>query len=371
MALALVSILASSVAVAAPGKGKSKRGKRAKKNVPVQTLDGNDPVNTEGSEDGRYAPKGVTGQLKAEEQARAAKARKPPKAYVPPPRDPFVLLGDVVVGLGRAPKPGPATDAKTTDATLVSVVVGADYDIFPRFTAGVRIPWSTASMELPSGLTSEQEMAFGSPLVFGEYRVSLSRVTTLPIVFGVGVPLAQGLADPNALDDVSRRQGTVNRLADAARGWKESELYGVERFPIVLGIGLRYRAPRFEFHAYDRLVAGMDTGTRLTPNASEQGLLVVKNASVRNVTLVGVTYDLIEDPQIWAGLDAWLAYTAAEPIEFESPATDPTRLQFVAEPRAGARFGPFQPSIGLIFPIGGRLAESGISGVRLHVDYAF
>ena len=52
-------------------------------------------------------------------------------------------------------------------------------------------------------------------------------------------------------------------------------------------------------------------------------------------------------------------------------ATPPTRLQVVFEPRLGARFGKVSPSIGYIFPIGGRLADSSTSGLELHCDFAF
>jgi hypothetical protein len=371
VALALVSILASSVAVAAPGKGKGKGKKAKEKEVPAgPNMDSNDPVYKEESDEGRYAPKGVTGELKAKEEAQA-KAKVRPKKYVPPPRDPFVVFGDIVLGFGKSPKPGPDVAGETTDATLLALSVGAAYDLFPRFTAGVRVPWTTASMELESGVDSEQEMAFGSPIVFTEYRAPLSRVTTLPILFAIGIPIAQGDPDPNAADEVARRRGTVNLLADAAQGWRDSELYGVKRLPIVFGLGVRHVAEGFEFHAYDKLVVGIDTGTKLLPATYPEGNLVIEKASLRNVTLVGFTYDLIDKPVLWAGLEAWLAYTPIQPIDFESSATDPTPLQFVAEPRAGARFGKFRPSLGLVFPIGGRLADSGISGVRVHVDYAF
>lgn len=370
VALALVSMFASSAAVAAEGKKKNAKKDSKEEGAPGQSLDGNDPVYTEQSEEGRYAPKGVTGELKAKEEAKIRRPKK--KKYVPPPRDEFVVFGDLVFGFGKAPRPGPAVDGETTDATLITVVAGASYDFFPRFTAGVRVPWSTASMDLRSGTGSEQEMSFGSPEITGEYRISLSRVTTLPIFFGIGIPLAQGQADPNTTDEIAARQANVNLLADAAQGWREGELFGIQRMPIVLGFGVRYLAPGFMFHAYDKIITGIDTGTRLLPAAyAGDGRLVINDASLRNVTLVGFTYDLIDEPAIWAGLDAWLAYTALEPLEFESSATDPTPLQFVAEPRAGARFGKLRPSLGLIFPIGGRLADSGISGVRLHVDYAF
>jgi hypothetical protein len=92
--------------------------------------------------------------------------------------------------------------------------------------------------------------------------------------------------------------------------------------------------------------------------------------SIRNVTLAGLRYDLIEKPGLWLGLDAWLVYNAIEPIKFDSTATPPSPLQLVVEPQVGMRFGKLRPSVGFIFPIGGRLADAGIAGVNLHIDFA-
>jgi len=37
----------------------------------------------------------------------------------------------------------------------------------------------------------------------------------------------------------------------------------------------------------------------------------------------------------------------------------------------GAHLGKISPSVGYIFPIGGRLADSSVSGLELHCDVAF
>jgi hypothetical protein len=384
VALALVAMFASSAAVAAEndgkdqakkgakGKGKGKKKKKGKKGEPEgPNMDstGTDPALKEQSDKGQFAPTGVTGELKAQEEAsRPVKVEAP---FVAPPHDKFVVFGDFVLGFGRSPRPGPASEGETTDATAFSLVAGARYDFFPAFTAGVLIPWSTANMKLPSRTDSEQEMAFGSPQILMEYRFELSRVTRLPIFLGVGIPIAQGDPDPNSAEEVAARQNTVNLHADASRGWRDGELYGVKRLPITIGLGLTYHNRGLRAHAYDKLIIGIDTGTTLRLHPYEAGKLVINDTSVRNVTLAGFTYDLMDKPELWAGADVWVVYNAVEPLDFESEAVDPSPLQLVAEPRLGIRLGKLRPNLGFIFPVGGRLHEAGISAVRAHIDYVF
>lgn len=377
VALALVSIFAGSAAFAAEGaKGKAKKGKkRSKPNTPVETLDGVDPIGKERSDGGRYMPTGLTGKLKARQEQQLYEeevARRPKKKYVPPPRDRFIAFGDVVLGLGRAPRPAPAVDGMTTHALVISAYLGARYDFSPKLTGGIRVPWSTASMELAGSTKTEQEFALGSPQIWGEYRLSPSLVTTVPIFFGIGIPLAQGDSDPNTLDEIGRRRATVNLLADAAHGWRDGELFGVKRLPVMAGIGVQYQAPALVIRAYDKLVAGIDIGPALLPTAYVDGKLVANRVSLRNVLFAGATYDLLAKPvTIWAGLDAWMAYSAVEAADFESSATDPSPIQFVIEPRVGVNIKKLRPSFGFVFPMGGQLSESEMTAFRLHVDYAF
>ena len=112
-------------------------------------------------------------------------------------------------------------------------------------------------------------------------------------------------------------------------------------------------------------------GSTIPPNTV--GSYELKAVSFRNVTSGGIAYRVLEKPQLYGALDSWFATSAINPIEFESfdHAKKPTRFQLVFEPRVGARFGKISPSVGYIFPIGGRLADSSISGLELHCDVAF
>lgn len=364
VALAVISMFTSSAALAAKPKAKGKKAKVVKPAGP--NMDSKDPAFTEKSDEGPY-------DAKPEEKKAATATVKieTEEAFTAPPRDPFVVGLQAVGGFGRSPKPGPANESETLDAQLIGIVASARYDVSPAFSAALAVPWSTASIDLPSRTGSEQGAAFGNPNLYGEYRVTLSPVTTLPIFFGVGVPVAQGDPDPNSTDEGARRSASVNLVADAATGWRDGELFWVNRLPVNVGVGVRYQSGALEVHAYDKVIVGVDLSTELAPRVYlGPGELKVNSVALRNVTLVGATYALIEKPWIWGGLDMWLVYNAIEQIEFDSPATDPTPLQLVAEPRLGARFGAVSPSVGFVFPIGGRLADSSISGVRAHVDIA-
>ena len=99
----------------------------------------------------------------------------------------------------------------------------------------------------------------------------------------------------------------------------------------------------------------------------------LKSVSFRNVTSAGIAYQFLDKPVLFGALDSWLVYNAVNPEEYTSPtgAVGPTRFQVVFEPRVGGRFSKLTPSLGYVFPIGGRLANAGASGLELHCDVGF
>jgi hypothetical protein len=376
VALALISTLVSPDALAA-GKG-GKGAKKKKDKAPAATMDtGGDPVAQEKSDGGPYRPKGATGALAEKEKEETSK-EEVEEIVKATPRDKHVVFGDFVFGFGQAPKPGPAggNQNKTAEAKAFGVVVGAAFDLSKTFTLGIRIPWATASVDRITRTGSDNSMAFGSPELMGELRHPISELWDMPIVFGVGIPLAQGDPDPSQSTPVNdAAKARVNLLADAASGWRDSELWAPKRLPLVLGIGVQHGKRALEFHAYTKIVVGINLGTEIRNplefGPPQLGQLKLNSASLRDVTLVGLRYNLLSKPVFWAGADVWLVYSPLEPIKFDSSATPPSDFQFVGEPRIGAAFGKVKPSVGFIYPLGGRLADAGIAGVRAHLDFAF
>jgi hypothetical protein len=378
VALALISTLVSPDALAAGKKG----GKAAKKKdkAPAATMDtGGDPVAKEQSDGGPYRPKGTTGALKEKEESEKPESKEGEEAPVKArPRDKRLIFADFVFGFGQAPKPGPAGGGqnRTAESRALGAVVGAAFDVSKSFTLGIRIPWSTAAVDRATRGGSDSSMAFGSPELMAELRHPISETWSLPILFGIGVPLAQGDPDPSQSTPVNdAAKARVGLLADAASGWRDGELYAPKRLPLVLGAGVQYGSGSLDVHAYTKVVAGFNLGTKLRNplefGPAQLGELKLHSVSFRDVTLAGIRYDFLKKPVLWAGADLWLVYSPLEPIKFDSNATPPSAFQFVVEPRLGAAFGKVRPSVGFIYPLGGRLADAGIAGVRAHVDFAF
>jgi hypothetical protein len=211
--------------------------------------------------------------------------------------------------------------------------------------------------------------------LMGEYRVGLSPRTDLPIDFGLGVPVAQGNYTAGSPEF---RQALVNDFADAASGFRDGELFGPKRLPLILGVGIDYERHELSLHAATKFVTGFKVGGALDyanlPDLNTSvGTFELKSVTFRNVTSAGIGYQVLAKPALSVGLDSWFVTNAVNTVEFHSNAgaTGPSRVQVVVEPHVGARFGKISPSLGYIFPIGGRLADNHTSGLELHCDVAF
>ncbi|MFZ5890964.1 MAG: hypothetical protein ACOY0T_07930 [Myxococcota bacterium] len=369
VALALISTLLSSNALAADKGGKkNKKDKKAEAAGASMETTGADPAKTEKSDSGPYAPKGATGSLaekekETEEVEQAVKAR---------PRDKKLLFADIVVGFGNSPKPGPnratsdgGKDNQLRDSISGSLILGGNFDLSRTFTLGFRLPVGTSAIDTPSG--KKTHFALGAIEVLGEYRHYLSPLTSLPVLFGVGIPTAGGDPDVSTGDNENR----TNMIIDSSRGWRDGELFWPKRVPVILGVGIRHEGRSLELHAATKFVAGVRiAGDVLNANyyGSPNSGLVNNGVAMRSVTDVGLSYSFSE--KFWAGADVWMVANIIEPQEFESDATPPSPFQFVGEPRVGMRFGKIRPSLGFLVPLGGRLAEAGMYGAHLRVDVA-
>jgi len=342
------------------------KGKKGEPKAPAATLDqGGDPVEKEQSEakTPKVVPPTEAEIAEKERQADAAAAKKSRE------RDKFGLSANVLVGFGKAPIPDPTTNDTTGKTTSGTFMIGGYYDLSPDFTLGARLPWTIGSQRQRDG-GNETVAAFGALELMGEYRVGLSAFARLPIFFGVGVPTAQGTYN----DAAGVRQTFLNVHADAASGYRDPELFGPKRLPLIAGVGFDYQRKALLVRAATKFVLGMKVGGELPTNPDPGvGTYELKSVTFRNVTSAGIAYEFLSRPKLFGGLDSWLAYNAINAVEFTSlmGATPPTRFQFVLEPRVGAHFCKISPSIGYIFPIGGRLADSGSTGLELHCDFAF
>lgn len=362
--LAVLLILASSAAFA------QKKPKDTKQSDgPSASASWSDPVENEKSDQGPYGAK------KEEAEAPApgpADARRPERGRK---RDKLAAFGQIVIGFGRAPQ-----NSRTYDpgdkGTAIGFQVGGRYDFSKELSLGLRIPLTTATVKVQG--RNQSSTVFGSPELMAEYRVSLSKLTTVPLLFGVGIPLAGGSADQGvSTDRTGFAHAYVNRLADATTGWRDSELFQPKRLPIVLGGGIRHEREDWELHADVKLVLLPALSTTVAnPNspAPNEGTYKISKFAFREVTTLGGSYNFLSSPLVYAGLDLAFVWTPSQTFVFDAVGDSdarPTTLQAVLEPRVGARFGAISPSVGYIAPLGGRLGDAEIGGIRLRVDALF
>jgi hypothetical protein len=375
--------LAVSLVFLATGALAQNKGKDKKEDAkPSAAATWTDPVESEKSDKGPFAPQteGSEGDdaEKAGEKERAAPKNAPDKGRK---RDKLVLFGQIVIGFGKAPRNKPDYGAGCFDnsdeacgkGTVLGFQLGGRYDITPAFSGGLRVPLTTATVRQETG-KSLATTAFGSPELMGEYRLSLGKFSTVPIEFGVGIPIAQGNPDATDTGDTAgQAKDTVNRLADATTGWRDSELFQPKRLPIVIGGGIRHERSDWEVHANAKFVllpalstdvAGPQLG--LQPG---QGEYKVNGFAMREVTTIGGTYNFLDSPLFWGGLDLALIWTPIETFDYEAVnPSSPTTVQAVLEPRLGVRFSRFEPSVGYVAPLGGRLGSADVGGVRLKLN---
>jgi hypothetical protein len=322
-----------------------------------------DPTEKETSDKGPFTP-----QSKAEEPPPAPKETKLDPGRK---RDKVVVFGDILIGFGKAPLPGPDIEGTSGKATAVTLQLGGQYDVSKAATFGLRIPWTTATVRQSNGKNLAAN-AFGAPELFGEYRIGLSRLTTVPITFGIGIPLAQGTMDVTSNDGAAASRGVVNRMADAASGWRDSELFQSKHLPLVVGGGIRHERRDFELHAHAKFVF-LPALSKTIANPGREGLLGTyesNSVALREVTTLGGSYDFLSDPRVYASLELAVVWSPIDAVEFAHTAavTLPSRLQAVLLPRVGARFGRISPSVGYVAPLGGHLGGAGVGGLDLHLD---
>jgi hypothetical protein len=184
--------------------------------------------------------------------------------------------------------------------------------------------------------------------------------------------VAQGQPDvTNVTDRAASEQAGVQRVADAANGWHDPELYAPKRLPLSASLLYTYRTGAFRLGADLKAVVLPSIGSKIaTPNFAPSGTGTFESNTLGLIGILGATasYEVIK--RGYLALSTWVVYRAIEPIEYTSNAASPTPFQFVLEPKILAQFGHVVPSIGYVLPLGGQLGGQ-ITGLRLHVDVVF
>jgi hypothetical protein len=365
----LVSLAVSLVFLANNALAQKKPKAEKKPDGPSASATWTDPTENEKSDKGPYAPHADESNAPLPE----ASGRKAEDAGRK--RDPIAVFGQLVIGFGKLPMENPSyDDAPSGKATVLGLQIGGRYDISKQLSAGLRVPLTTATVKQSNGV-NQSTTAFGAPELFGEYRVALNRLTTIPIGFGLGVPVAQGEPDQTSLDRSARAKDEVNRFADATTGWRDSELFMPKHLPVVLSGGIRHDRHDWELHGDVKLtlLPALSTKVFRPADPSGTGTYKLRGFAMREITSFGGSYNFLDKPLFYGGLDFALVWTPIQSFKFTSTqnVTEPSSVQPILEPKIGARFGAVAPSLSYMAPLGGRLGHTGIGGVRLHVDAYF
>ena len=332
---------------------------------------GSDPVMTEKSEKGPYAPRGKTGELKAEAAAQG-EGEEPDFAAR---RHGKGVFAELLWGSGgHVPVPSPGYQLQPS-FTSYTVMVGGHIDVNQKITIGIRAPWTTATLEEGStgtfagSATGESSSAFGSPELRGEYRVRLSPRATVPIQLGIGIPIAQGDPDLTGTDQPAQRKWFANWTADAASGWRDGELFSPKRLPITPSVGFRYHRARLGTHAQLKVLIMPNVGGSLTdPNQQPGGTFEIPSVALRAVLFGGATYRVIDKLDL--GLDTWLVNKFSDGVQFENDSSDPpNRLLWAFEPRLVGHFGPVAPRVGYLVFVNEQIGS--VHALRVGADLAF
>jgi hypothetical protein len=307
----------------------------------------------------------------AQAQKAKPKRSKPAKKTAPnnrPPPSKLTGFAQLMIGFGSAPIPG--TQDQTGSGTSFTLQPGGRYQLSEPFALSLRLPLSLVVTQEPGDTATRGVL--GNPMLGAEYAVSLSRTVRVPLALGLGIPIASGELDPTATDSSAFERARANAYADAAHGYRESELFVVKRLPVTLSAGVEYRGDEIDlFGSTGVLLAPSLSGDLETPNVGV-GTWEKNALAVRSVTAGGVAWNFLPDPALWIGLDAWLSVEAVRPIELSTPLEEPpSRAQFVIEPKLAAQLGWLRPSLGFLAPLGGPLGNAGTRALRLRADGSF
>jgi hypothetical protein len=316
-------------------------------------------------EEGPFAPKGKTGKLRD----TTVTAAEVPHEPAPFPEKPSAAGVDLVFGFGKT-----GTLSAPNDVSVVSFIVGANYEFPSRWGVRLRVPFGT-------GKVTESGPAGGyNAAALGNVEIALERVgminprTRLPVYLAVALPTAGGDRFPPSSDPGRGHTYQVNVAEQASRGLEEDALFSTHRLGIVPGARLEYQRSAISAGGFAKVPVLIRVGGEDPPPVAEGQVQPFK---INSVVVEGVAggyfrYAILQG-KIDFGLRAWVTYVANEPVDLELPGdTTPSKLQVALEPAVRGAFGRVRAGVGFIWPVGGRVAaDQSIDGVRISAAYTF
>jgi hypothetical protein len=334
------------------------------------------PPKKEAEDEGPFAPKGKTGKLREAEQAELAPKTEPD---APPPKEKPVSAGaDLVYGLGKS---GSGTDvgANPVDFKVASIVLGLFYQADPKINARLRFPVSNGSISEADDRqfagTAFSATAVGNLELGMTYNSDMGPNTKIPLDIGLYVPTANGDRFPPPEGNGRQHAYLVNTAAQWARGLEEDALFAPHRLSLVPKVGVRYAAGGISTGGYLKLPLLMRMGGGDPPSPPIGNDDYAIKSFVAQAIIGGNFHIDVSRNTIDVGMRAWLAWMSGEYVErVLTGSTPPTKIQLSLEPQVRANFGQLKAVLGVILPIGGRLAQGDLQnvfGFRLGAIYGF
>jgi hypothetical protein len=372
----------TTLAIAASAAPKDDKKKKDDKAGTSMEEGGKDPAQTETFEAGQFVP----GKKRAQEaspceegdeecEEEAAKAEEG-KAKADEPKKPIKvkktigIFAEALIGFGKAPQPGPLGSNSTGDATSFGFLLGGHYDVSSPFRVMLRVPLTMGTVKTYANNQDANETALGAPELAGRLRLGDPGETEWAIKLGVGVPIAQGNPDvTDASDARGYTQARLQRVANAANGWHDPELYAMKRLPVSPSLLFLYRGGKFRLNAELKTVFLPKVGGGVaTPTFHPNGTHEVSGLGMWAILGGSASYEILTR-KLFGALATWATYEIARDYTWEG-GNPPSPLQFVLEPRVLMQFGRVVPSVGFVMPLGGQLGGN-IYGLRVHVDVVF
>ena len=334
------------------------------------------PPKKEAEDEGPFSPKGKTGKLREAEQAELAPKAEP---EAPPPKEkPYGVGADIVYGISRA---GSGTDVGATpvEAKVASIVLGVFYQADPKINARLRFPISTGSI---SGADDRQfagtafsATAVGNVEMGVTYNSEMGPNTKIPLDLGLFLPTANGDRFPPPEGNGRQHAYLVNSAAQWSRGLEEDALFAPHRLSLVPKVGLRYAAGGISTGGYVKLPLLMRMGGGDPPSPPVGSDDYAIKSFVAQAIIGGSFHIDVSRNKLDVGMRAWLTWMSGEYVErVLAGSTPPNKIQLALEPQFRAAFGQLKAVLGVILPVGGRLAADDLHyvyGFRLGAIYGF
>lgn len=380
-----VALAALAVAGTAPAKAAKKKDKDAgpDKSGGMMEESGKDPAQTETGDDAgdflpgkekqrKKAAQSASGEIGAEGEAAPEEEQPKKKKEPPAPRKTIGVFAEGLLGLGRAPLPGPlnpdTNDNTTGKGTSFALQIGGHYDLSTSFRLMLRVPWTLGTVR--NNGRDASTSALGNPELAARLRLSQPGDMEWAVRVGVGIPIAQGNTNfvGAASDAAGVAQNFLQRFADASGGWHDQELYAMKRLPITPALLFTYRADRLRIGGELKVGVMPKIGGAITNPTT--GTMTLPAVALNTVLGGSVSYEVFDHAHL--ALAAWARYGFIEQVDYDGGAgvSNPSPFQLVAEPKILMQFGHVVPALGFVVPIGGQLGGD-IWGLRLHVDVIF